>query len=780
MDTLPATENEDHGDHTDSYDMFTEEDQLTSSESPRISVFVSNLPSDLNTQKNSKRPSSRSHHHRALSNPFASPHAEDNSNESHSKGLRHRKSASMAFSDIVEATPKPGPLSSGNTPDGMTITPAATRSMGNVRDQERLFTLQSELKQCIGSDSTLILSQFLDIMTKIAPHIPSDAAINMFNQMDASNDGQIPSSLLLINGFLPRLILLFKREGSDRRDAQTFSVHDSSHSQHSAFTTLDLEDSTSDYDGLSTAELIRKLKAQRQEMQRLREWRRNVGQPAHEKVAELEQTLAVYEAERDQKVDEIQSFRLRLSVMDDMQDQLRRHKSASHSLLQEKDTLLVAMEESEQRQQHQQRKYAEAIREAMKYKTLVAELEGINGKYSARNETLAQRLSALQRDYDAQERLLHQYDEDMQRVTADLQRLPESMSMDGTPDGDKLLTMEDKPSLSGLEQEPETQRIRNSSISLSMRRRKMTLKIGTGVKSVDSEDEEDALTLEADIEKRQRGMTMGQHTKRASGTSLHNIFSDESLNSSPVFLVNNADAPLQYNITPAISPGNVSQARTRKGSTTSSQSTLTVKNQSEPMLAFMPYDRGSGDMRKQIEEELRVDYELKLKQKEIETAIRLNKSKEEIIEQYRKLQEKQQSEITALKSQLSEQREVAMHHKMNRISVEDDDDGMAYMVEQGTTSLSSTITDHVNSDDEKQVYDQNFAVQEESLDSDDDEYPLLASHKGQDKLVQIQEHSPLESDELDGDQSAPPTVRKTMWDKSPCFSCWNVLSGRGI
>ena len=161
-----------------------------------------------------------------------------------------------------------------------------------------------------------------------------------------------------------------------------------------------------DYDAIPSAELVRRLKAQSAETLRLRQWVVSVGQPAVEKVDELEQMLEVYEAERNEKVDELQRFQTRLSVMDDMQDQLRRHKSASHSLLQEKDSLLVAMEESAQRHSNQRRKYEEAVRECMKYKKLAADLEEINKEFSARNELQFERLNVLQEDYDAQERYI--------------------------------------------------------------------------------------------------------------------------------------------------------------------------------------------------------------------------------------------------------------------------------------------------------------------------------------------------------------------------------------
>ena len=126
-----------------------------------------------------------------------------------------------------------------------------------------------------------------------------------------------------------------------------------------------------DINTTSAKDLMRKLKSQHKANMKLQQWILEHGQPAIEKVGDLERQLDVYEQERHEKVDELQTFQARLSVMDDMQTELRRHKSASIGLLLEKDSLLIAMEESEQLQRSQRRKYEAALREASKYKQLV-------------------------------------------------------------------------------------------------------------------------------------------------------------------------------------------------------------------------------------------------------------------------------------------------------------------------------------------------------------------------------------------------------------------------
>ena len=78
----------------------------------------------------------------------------------------------------------------------------------NKKEQQNLISIQTNLKKWIGSEEYLILSQFIDLMDKIAGHVSTQQATEMFNQMDPSNNGQIPTSLLLHDEFLPRMILV--------------------------------------------------------------------------------------------------------------------------------------------------------------------------------------------------------------------------------------------------------------------------------------------------------------------------------------------------------------------------------------------------------------------------------------------------------------------------------------------------------------------------------------------------------------------------------------------
>lgn len=193
-------------------------------------------------------------------------------------------------------------------------------------------------------------------------------------------------------------------------------------------------------------------------------------------------------------------------------------------------------------------------------------------------------------------------------------------------------------------------------------------------------------------------------------------------------------------------------------------------------------------IRKQIEEELRADYELKLRQKEIETVLRLHKSNKEIHDQYRKSREQDQAEIAELKRQLTEQREISMHHRFNdRISMEDHK--VNYMEDAGS---SSSMTGNGNSDDdEKQVYDENFTMQEaDSLEIDEsvESFPLLAEHKSKQLRQQMEKLGSIKEVGQFGDKKendlnvepspAPPQMRRER--DEPCFSCFNLLSGRGF
>ena len=92
-------------------------------------------------------------------------------------------------------------------------------------------------------------------------------------------------------------------------------------------------------------------------------------------VEHLQRILDVYENERDEKVTEMQTFKARLAVMDDMEAELRRHKSISVRSVQEHDSLWLQLEESETKQREEHRKYEQVVKEASKYKRLVCETE---------------------------------------------------------------------------------------------------------------------------------------------------------------------------------------------------------------------------------------------------------------------------------------------------------------------------------------------------------------------------------------------------------------------
>ena len=171
---------------------------------------------------------------------------------------------------------------------------------------------------------------------------------------------------------------LYKQaDGPTAFSVQTPSTANTHNTRHSASTlgfpdlALDSDVNDIDFSALSAKELVRTLRSQQKQTMKLQRWILEHGQPALETVIDLERQLEIYEQERNEKVDELHTFQARLDVMDDMQIELRRHKSTSRSLLQEKDSLLLAMEESENQQRNQRRKYEAALREATKYKRLV-------------------------------------------------------------------------------------------------------------------------------------------------------------------------------------------------------------------------------------------------------------------------------------------------------------------------------------------------------------------------------------------------------------------------
>ena len=130
---------------------------------------------------------------------------------------KHKKSASIEISGLA----KRAVFNSTNSPSvdedtkvndrhhyTMSYNMLQNLKKYNPKEQQDLISIQKKLTKWIGSEEYLILSQFLDLMDKIAPHVSTQAATEMFDQMDPSNNGQIPTSLLLHDEFLPRMILV--------------------------------------------------------------------------------------------------------------------------------------------------------------------------------------------------------------------------------------------------------------------------------------------------------------------------------------------------------------------------------------------------------------------------------------------------------------------------------------------------------------------------------------------------------------------------------------------
>eukprot|EP01084_Bolivina_argentea_P091657 164968_1 len=260
----------------------------------------------------------------------------------------------------------------------------------NKKEQEDLITIQTNLRKWIGSHHQyLILSQFLDLMQKIAPHISTHQATNMFNQMDPSSNGQIPTDLLLHDEFLPRMILdLFQLEETP---SLTGSIVDD-------FTTDSDSNNDEEYQNTPLTDLISAIKRMKRETKHLKQWIVQHGQPAVEKVDEMQRMLDVYEAERTDKQCELQSFKKRLSTLDVIQSQLQQSERHSRVLLKEHDSLLLSVEQSAQKTEIERKKYNAALREAMEYKRLNKELHQINEQYNQKNALLYEKLIGLEEE----------------------------------------------------------------------------------------------------------------------------------------------------------------------------------------------------------------------------------------------------------------------------------------------------------------------------------------------------------------------------------------------
>eukprot|EP01083_Nonionella_stella_P176143 615553_1 len=613
----------------------------------------------------------------------------------------------------------------------------------NKKEQEDLISIQTNLRKWIGQHQNPILSQFLDLMKKIAPHISTQQATNMFNQMDPSNNGQIPTALLLHDEFLPRMILdLFETEDTQ---SQAGSIVDD-------FAGDSDSNNSEKYSSMQHSDLISSIKRMKRETKHLRSWIVEHGQPAVEKVDEMQRMLDVYEAERTDKQSELQSFKKRLSTLDVIQSQLQQSERHSRVLLKEHDSLLLSVEQSAQKTEIERKKYNAALREAMEYKRLNKELHQINEQYNQKNALLYEKLIGLEEENQSLRQRTLQFE------TEQIEKMDEIDDYKHKIDEMQRQQNENVKQVRwGSPEETLEQQLQLDRSLSTKRRRRMTLKGHMG-----PEGSGDEGTLDSDIEAhqsaRRRRNTISRwyeaHAQRR--TSYVSLPPNEtnSLRGMPS-LENNTEDVAVFVATDDLYDGN---SLDRQSSLQSFVSTMSVAptpvgiqalTQGHSMHAAAQLFEDAyaqeikTEVRKQIEKELSEDYELKLKQRDIQYQMELHKQKNIMEEEQRQFREKYEKRIDELNAKVNLNIQVEMQRP-------------------DSVHLDAEITD-ISSDDEKQVFDQNMMMNPHMDDDDDEHQPLIKQDAMNEERERIEKENAR--------------IERAVHNER-CLSCFGLFTGR--
>eukprot|EP00486_Rosalina_sp_Unknown_P005157 CAMPEP_0201571142 /NCGR_PEP_ID=MMETSP0190_2-20130828/13763_1 /ASSEMBLY_ACC=CAM_ASM_000263 /TAXON_ID=37353 /ORGANISM="Rosalina sp." /LENGTH=709 /DNA_ID=CAMNT_0047995465 /DNA_START=518 /DNA_END=2647 /DNA_ORIENTATION=- len=634
------------------------------------------------------------------------------------------------------------------------------------------MTIQTNLKKWIGSEEYLILSQFIDLMDKIAGHVSTQQATEMFNQMDPSNNGQIPTSLLLHDEWLPRMILnLFQK------DDDTASVATSNRSLPDDFGLED--DMSTDIEDLQQDEYISKVKTQKAEINRLKQWIIDHGQPAIEKVDELQMMLDVYEEERTDKQFELQTFQSRLSKMGEIEQRLVAQQSTSNLLLKENDSLLLSVHESAKKQEIERKKYNDALREAQEYKKLSRELQEINDKYNQKNQVLTEKQSGLEEENQNLRQLLlayetekteqfHEYNEEIQRINIEMKSLQNDLESNRVHNGQGVrfyITDDDGN--------------QSDSHPNQMRKRRMTLKNQNS-----SDDNINSMADEMDNSLTGRGRTRRDtirgwydaHMRKASHISLPN---EDTLRNMPE---DHEDDNGQHTIVVSFDRQDSAQSVASSVTASGQPPFLNARSYEDPVLYkqmdvsqkqdSLPLGMGQSaqnihgkthddifedalaqelkvELRKKLAAEFKEDYELKLKQKEIEYQMKLHKETRVVHEEQRKEKEMYEKRIDELNNKLTEYSKNGKIDLVDNMSFEADE--MVYLSggDGGMTNFSSPISEYeVNSDDEKEAFDQGIMENDyDEMNGNGGDYILANGARHSRNNSGLNDHDPNDNEE---------------------------------
>ena len=219
------------------------------------------------------------------------------------------------------------------------------------------------------------------------------------------------------------------------------------------------------------------------------------------------------------------------------------------------------------------------------------------------------------------------------------------------------------------------------------------------------------------------------------------------------------------------------------------------------------------ELRKKLAAEFKEDYELKLKQKDIEYQMKLHKDLKEANEEQRREKERYEKRIDELNAKLTEYSKNGKIDLVDNMSFEADE--MVYLSggDGGMTNLSSPISEYeINSDDEKEAFDQGIMDNDYNADyimqqngarhsrnnsggvnddrtDNEEEKPLIGDGKKRFDDNQYAEQVLNNRDKKDkkrrkkkkkqkksaeqGEQSSQPQDDK-------CFSCFGLFTGTGV
>eukprot|EP01083_Nonionella_stella_P288421 981486_1 len=540
----------------------------------------------------------------------------------------HKKSASLSMSNLKKLKQDLKSQISSEFPSGHTYNLSANMIQNlkkyNEKEQQDLISIQTRLCKWIGSEKFVTLDKFIDLMDTIASHVSVQQATDMFNQMDPSNNGQIQTSLLLHDEFLPRMILnLFEKEHS--RSNSMSSLPDDFNLQGS-----DFEDDEN-YEEMNQKELIQHIKTHKQESRRLKEWIMEVAQPALGKYDELQMRLDDYEAEQADKQSELLSFKTRVSEMDDLQRQLKQTQSHTMLLKVDNDSLMLSVNESAKKQQIEHNKYNESVREAVEYKKLAKELQEINDRYRKKTETLNDKQNKLEEENQNLRQLVLEYETENTKLSEWQQMMEYKQQMDEYKNENQNSV---KFYVSDEDSRDEFR---------TQRKRRMTLKNDDDQMEDDDDTFDENYTLDSEIQntgvikgRSRRNTIRAYYEVQQRRLSYMSLPSEEQLKHEEEQL-NNGNNPTPFIERQDSVLSTMSKAH-KDDSDTLDRNASMFKTQQNIFESAVTEELRI-ELRKKIEQELHEDYELKLKQRDIELQMKLHKEKILLEDEHRKYKE---------------------------------------------------------------------------------------------------------------------------------------------